>query len=150
MDGSFLSTHRLHVVGGNSRPLRVSGATHLFDVKKVFSLKGDSHAGHGDVIVLRGDVADVSADGKCDWFSLGMRATQVGNQAECKKTAANWPQDSRSALRSAFGVRFGGYLLTPSNRKHTIKWLYQTATAYLPPTALSSDVQIHWQDGCRP
>lgn len=39
-------------------------------MEEVFGLKGDGHAWHGDVIVVTGTVADICANGKCNWFGL--------------------------------------------------------------------------------
>lgn len=44
--------------------------THLFDMEEVFSLKGDGHARHGDIIIVTRAVVDICANSKCNWFGL--------------------------------------------------------------------------------
>lgn len=39
-------------------------------MEEVFSLEGDGHARHRDVIVVTGTVADIRAYSKCNWFGL--------------------------------------------------------------------------------
>lgn len=39
-------------------------------MEEVFSLKGDGHAWHRDIIVVTRAVADICADSKCNWFDL--------------------------------------------------------------------------------
>lgn len=48
-------------------------AAHLFDMEEVFSLKGDGHAWHRDIIIMTWAVADICADSKCNWFALHRR-----------------------------------------------------------------------------
>lgn len=50
---------------------------HLFDMEEVFSLKGDSHSRHGDIIIVTRAVVDICANSKCNWFGL-KRGTKVG------------------------------------------------------------------------
>lgn len=44
--------------------------TYFFDMEEVFSLEGDGHARHRDVIFVTGTVADICAYSKCNWFGL--------------------------------------------------------------------------------
>lgn len=39
-------------------------------MEEVFSLEGDGHARHRDVIFMTGTVADICAYSKCNWFGL--------------------------------------------------------------------------------
>lgn len=39
-------------------------------MEEVFSLEGDGHARHRDVIFVTGTVADICAYSKCNWFGL--------------------------------------------------------------------------------
>lgn len=39
-------------------------------MEEVFSLKGDGHAWHGDIIIVTRAVVDICANSKCNWFGL--------------------------------------------------------------------------------
>lgn len=39
-------------------------------MEEVFSLKGDGHARHGDIIIVTRAVVDICANSKCNWFGL--------------------------------------------------------------------------------
>lgn len=69
----------MHNVNARSLPRRAEcrlrgreegGRGHLFDVEEVLGLEGDGHALHGDVVIVTRTVADICADGKCNWFDL--------------------------------------------------------------------------------
>lgn len=61
----------------------ISKATHLFDMEEVFSLKGDGHAWHGDIIIVTRAVVDICANSKCNWFGLPGR-TKEGDKWKCQ------------------------------------------------------------------
>lgn len=39
-------------------------------MEEVFSLKGDGHARHRDIIIVTRAVVDICTDSKCNWFGL--------------------------------------------------------------------------------
>lgn len=39
-------------------------------MEEVFSLEGNGHAWHRDIILVTGAVADICANSKCNWFGL--------------------------------------------------------------------------------
>lgn len=56
-------------------------------MEEVFSLKGDGHAWHGDIIIVTGAVVDICANSKCNWFGLpgGTKDKIDENVRLCKK-----------------------------------------------------------------
>lgn len=50
--------------------------SHLFDVEEVFSVKGDGHAWHRDVVIVTRAVADICTHGECNWFDLEVKKKQ--------------------------------------------------------------------------
>lgn len=39
-------------------------------MEEVFSVKGDGHARHRDIVIVTRAVVDICADSKCNWFGL--------------------------------------------------------------------------------
>lgn len=73
--------------GIDKLPYWTTPLAHLFDMEEVFSLKGDGHAWHRDIIVVTRAVADICADGKCNWFGLA-EVTKEGKKRKCQISQA--------------------------------------------------------------
>lgn len=74
-------------------------------MEEVFGLKGDGHARHRHVIVVTGAVADIGANGKCNWFGLsgGSERDRLESQTVLGDKCASKSREDRVFTLSGTG-----------------------------------------------